>query len=290
MFGKRKKEPQPEINIQRNVSHTVVRTVPEIITCKYSATGNRKYQQDAVYVSGSKKIAANRKTRVMAAVCDGMGGMADGEKASRTAITMLKDGFEKIEKYPNVNIPLFFQSGIKAIDKVIHDFHEEGEKGSGTTMVAVITEENRLYWASVGDSRIYLLRGDEIKLVTRDHNYYLRLMQMVENGSMTKEEAMRHRQKEALISFLGIGNVKLMDVIDKPFEMQTGDMVLLCSDGVTKTLSKDRIKMILKNDAVSMQKKAEILVEAAVRENTHSQDNTSVALLQYIETKITKER
>ena len=58
-------------------------------------------------------------------------------------------------------------------------------------MVAVITEENRLYWASGGDSRIYLLRGDEIKLVTRDHNYYLRLMQMVENGSMTKEEAMR---------------------------------------------------------------------------------------------------
>ena len=48
--------------------------------------------------------------------------------------------------------------------------------------------------------------------------------------------------------------------------------------------------MILKNDAVSMQKKAEILVEAAVRENTYSQDNTSVALLQYIETKITKER
>lgn len=61
MFGKRKKEPQPEINIQRNVSHTVVRTVPEIITCKYSATGNRKYQQDAVYVSGSKKIAATGK-------------------------------------------------------------------------------------------------------------------------------------------------------------------------------------------------------------------------------------
>ena len=77
MFGKRKKEPQPEINIQRNVSHTVVRTVPEIITCKYSATGNRKYQQDAVYVSGSKKIAANRKTRVKAAVCYGKGGMAD---------------------------------------------------------------------------------------------------------------------------------------------------------------------------------------------------------------------
>lgn len=289
MFGKKRKEKQ-EFNRNTENSRMTVRTVPEIITCKYSATGNRQYQQDAVYVSGGKKIAANRKTRVMAAVCDGMGGMADGGRASLTAIDMLKSGFEKIEKDPNVNIPLFFRSGIKAIDRVIHDFPNEGGKGSGTTMVAVITEENYLYWASVGDSRIYLLRGDRIELVTRDHNYYLKLMQMVENGQMTKEEAEQQRQKEALISFLGIGNVKLMDVIDKPFEMQPGDMVLLCSDGVTKTLSKDRIKMILKNEAVSMQKKAEILVEAAVRENTHSQDNTSVALLQYVETKITKER
>ena len=62
------------------------------------------------------------------------------------------------------------------------------------------------------------------------------LAKLVEGKDLTKEEAMRHRQKEALISFLGIGNVKLMDVIDKPFEMQTGDMVLLCSDVVTKTL------------------------------------------------------
>ena len=126
MFGKRKKEPQPEINIQRNVSHTVVRTVPEIITCKYSATGNRKYQQDAVYVSGSKKIAANRKTRVMAAVCDGMGGMADGEKASRTAITMLKDGFEKINQG---RIPRF-QKGLMeqqvSVEKLVVEAWAEG--------------------------------------------------------------------------------------------------------------------------------------------------------------------
>ena len=101
MFGKRKKEPQPEINIQRNVSHTVVRTVPEIITCKYSATGNRKYQQDAVYVSGSKKIAANRKTRVMAAVCDGMGGMAgepidilvNGKYVAKGEVVVIEESF-----------------------------------------------------------------------------------------------------------------------------------------------------------------------------------------------------
>lgn len=290
MFGKRKKTEQQTVGYEDEIKPAVVRMVPEIVVHAATSMGNRKYQQDAVYVSGGKKIAANKKTRVLAAVCDGMGGMADGGRASLTAINMLKDGFEKIEKNPDVNIPMFFRSGIKAIDKKIHEFPKENGKGSGTTMVAVMTEENKLYWASVGDSRIYILRGNEIKLVTRDHNYYLKLMKMVENGQMSRQEAENQRQKEALISFLGIGNVSLMDVIDRPFEMKPGDMVLLCSDGVTKTLPRERIKNILLNDAVSIKRKAEILVEAAVRENTHSQDNTSVAILQYIETKITKER
>lgn len=61
-----------------------------------------------------------------------------------------------------------------------------------------------------------------------------------------------------------------MDVIDRPFEMKPDDMVLLCSDGVTETLPKERIKNILLNDVVSIKRKAEILVEAAVRKNTHS--------------------
>ena len=267
-------------------SHKIVRKVPEIIALSYTATGNRKYQQDAVYVSGSRKIAGNRKTRVFAAVCDGMGGMADGGRASSTAIHMFREGFEKIEKEPNIQIPTFFRQGIRSVDAVISQFPKEAGKGSGTTLVAVIAENNRLYWASVGDSRIYILRGRDMIQVTRDHNYMLRLQQMVDNGQMTLQEAQAKKQKEALISFLGIGNVTLMDINEQPFEMQFGDIVLLCSDGITKTLPDDQIRDIIKNDAVSMKEKAKILVEAAVRGNTHSQDNTSVAILQYVETEI----
>lgn len=275
---------------EAQASHHVVRTVPELITLSYTDTGNRKYQQDAVYVSSGKKLSANKKTRVLAVVCDGMGGMADGGKASRTGIEMLKKGFQKIEKEPNVNIPLFFRQGIKAIDRTIHDFPKEGGKGSGTTMVAVIAEDNKLYWASVGDSRIYILRSNEMIQVTRDHNYMLRLQEMVNSGQMSLQEAQAKKQKEALISFLGIGNVSLMDVNDTPFEMQYGDVVMLCSDGITKTLPDGQIKEIINNPNVSMQKKAENLAMAAVRQNTHSQDNTSVAILQYKETTITRER
>ena len=157
---------------------------------------------------------------------------------------------------------------------------------SGTTLVAVIAENNRLYCAFVCYSRIYILRGIDMIQVTRDHNYMLRLQQMVDNGQMTLQEVQAKKQKEALISFLGIGNVTLMDINEQPFEMQFGDIVLLCSDGITKTLPDDQIRDIIKNDAVSMKEKAKILVEAAVRGNTHSQDNTSVAILQYAETEI----
>lgn len=266
----------------------VVRKVPQITTLARSAVGNRNYQQDALYVSPSKVLASNKKTRVLALVCDGMGGMADGGKASRTAIQMMVQEFQQVEKNPDLNIPAFFRQGICTIDHVISSFPKENGKGSGTTMVACIVEDNRLYWASVGDSRIYIIRNHEIRQVTRDHNYWLRLQEKVAAGEMTQEEAMASRYKEALISYLGMGNVSLMDINTSPFEMQYGDMVMLCSDGITKTLPDRQIKEIILADAVKPEQKAEALVEAATHANSHSQDNTSVVLLHYEEVDIKK--
>ena len=259
----------------------VERRVPELETLVRSATGNRQYQQDAAFITPGRVLAANKRTRVLAVVCDGMGGMADGGKASQTAIQALVNGFQKIEKDPNVSIPGFFRQAIVAIDKIIYNFPKENGKGSGTTMVACIAEDNKVYWASVGDSRIYILRGNQIQQVTRDHNYWLKLQEKVAAGEMTMEEARSKKQKEALISFLGMGNVSLMDINTVPFEMQFGDVIMLCSDGITKTLSDDRIRQILTADAVKPEQKAEALVEAATHTNSHSQDNTTVALIHY---------
>ena len=295
MFGRKKKNREMAAEMpQMTERPRVVRTVPELATFSYTDQGRREYQQDAVYVTPSKKFAANRKTRVMAVVCECMGGRADGGKASRTAIQMMINGFQNVQNQPQMNIPGFFRSAIVTIDKTIASFPKENGRGSGTTMVAAIAEENKLYWASVGDSRIYIIRENnnqtEMRQITRDHNYWLRLQEMVAQGKMTQEEAMGKRQKEALISFLGIGNVSLMDISTEPIPMQYGDIVMLCSDGITKTLPDHQIKSIILDDKNPIEQKAVQLVEAAIHGNTHSQDNTSVAILQYRESTINKER
>lgn len=293
MFGRKKKKEQADLVAERKdvtemPANRVIRKIPQFTTLTRSAVGNRDYQQDAVYVTPSKMLASNKKTRVLAIVCDGMGGMADGGKASRTAIQMMVQGFQRVEKEPALNIPLFFRQGILAADRMISEFPKENGRGSGTTMVACIAEDNKLYWASVGDSRIYIIRGRQIQQVTRDHNYWLRLKEKVDAGEITEEEAMADRKKEALISYLGMGNVSLMDINTEPFEMQYGDIVMLCSDGITKTLPDDQIKNIIIADAVKPEQKAEALVEAATHANSHSQDNTSVVLIHYEEVEIKK--
>lgn len=100
MFGiKRKKAVQPEPIPQPMQSRPVIRTVPQMTTLARSSVGNRNYQQDALYVSESKVLSANKKIRLLAVVCDGMGGMADGGKASRTAIQMMVQGLKISKKH-----------------------------------------------------------------------------------------------------------------------------------------------------------------------------------------------
>lgn len=256
---------------------------PGLLTASYSIIGDRMTQEDAVYISTEGYASVAQNHRILASVCDGMGGMANGGQASATAIQMIKDTFEQIREDREVNVPNFLISGIQTIDKTIHEFPKEEGRGSGTTMVTVLIEGDNLYWASVGDSRIYIYRGNTLTQVTRDHNYMLRLQELVDQGTITQEEADTNRQREALISFLGIGNVSLMDVNMDPFTLQSGDIILLTSDGMTKVLSAVQIKDILSENS-SVEDKAKKLVEAAVEQNLRSQDNTTVALLQYQET------
>lgn len=136
LFGKTKASPDK-----------IVQKIPALTMLTCSAIGNRKYQQDALYVSAKGRLlTANQKTRILAVVCDGIGRMSDGEKASNTAIQMISQEFRKVEKIPELDIPLFLRKEIYAIDRTIASFPKKNEKSSGTTIVACIAEDNHLYW------------------------------------------------------------------------------------------------------------------------------------------------
>lgn len=243
----------------------------------YTEQGNRKYQQDAVYVSanGMIPISSNKAVRALAAVCDGMGGMEDGGRASQTAVQMLREDFTKIKNDPKVLIPEFLLSEVRRIDGAIY---QSAGGASGTTIVAVAAENDQLYWISAGDSRIYLLRQGELEQKTNDHNYMYHLMRK----GMPREQAEAQKGSEALISFLGIGNIRLIDRNTDPLQLRLNDMLLLCSDGITKTIPDAQIKEILLSRTSSIEQKAKVLVQAATRKNTRSQDNTSAVILEYV--------
>ncbi len=258
--------------------------VPVLHLYQYMEQGNRKYQQDAIYVSatGTVPLSGKKMVRVLAVVCDGMGGMEDGGKASRTAVQILGKDFAKIKDDPGIQLPAFLLSEVQRIDRLI--YHYSGG-ASGTTVVAAAVENDRLYWISAGDSRMYLLRQGRLERQTQDHNYMLHLMQM----GMSAEEARAQKGSGALTSFLGVGNIGSSGLIGRnlrPIRLQVNDILLLCSDGITKTIPDGQIREILMNQAGGASQKARMLVQTATRKNTRSQDNTSALVLEYAMEKI----
>jgi len=242
-----------------------------------SVIGTRKTQQDTIF-------GQFNDTSGIAIVCDGMGGLQGGEKASETAVTMLAEDFFAEEEMEDV--PAFFRKEAIKIDEAVSRLCDENGTllEAGTTMVSVIIQEDKLFWLSIGDSKIYIIRDQEIITVNRLHNYRMTMDQMMQQGTMSEEEYQKkEKHAEALISFLGMGNVSLMDINPQGFELKDKDVILLSSDGLYRVLSDETIQGIVKKHMFNLQDAADALTEETTRRAVKSQDNTSVVLVQYHE-------
>lgn len=237
----------------------------------YSVLGARESQQDALFIGETKNA-------VLGIVCDGMGGMTGGEQASALAVQRLAEAF--FQQEPE-DVPGFYRGIVGEIDEAIYGLEDNGKRlGAGTTVVAVTVRPEGLYWLSVGDSRIYLFRRGQILCPVPAHNYRLLLDGMLAEGAIDEEKYQKELPKaEALISFLGVGGVSRMEINPKPFRLERGDQILLCSDGLYKSMSDRRIREIL-DGRMPLEGKVRALVEEAVECGGRRQDNTSVILLQ----------
>jgi PPM family protein phosphatase len=164
----------------------------------------------------------------LALVADGMGGYEGGQEASRLAVDIIQDVYERD---PAMDPRDALLSGFRLAHERIRQYAEAHPEfqGMGTTCTAVALNDFRLYYAHVGDSRLYLLRDGTILRLTRDHSYVGRL---VESGVLSSDEAEHHPQRHILTAALGAGGEVVADTPDSPMALKNGDVLVLCTDGL----------------------------------------------------------
>lgn len=235
--------------------------------------GSRQQQEDSFGFSDLENSSLVRCGGFVAAVADGMGGLAHGREASQTAIRAFLESYAM--KSEDEEIPHAMERAARdANHAVVQVGKEMGAPGDvGSTLVAVALRGSSLYWISVGDSAFYLMRKGRLTLLNNAHTYANELDRKVAEGSMSREQAQDHPDREALTSYLGQQPLKEIDRNVKAFPLQAGDQVLLCTDGVFKTLAEEQMNGAMDK---SPQRSCECLLQSTLAMHKQHQDNLTV--------------
>ncbi|MBR3281135.1 MAG: Stp1/IreP family PP2C-type Ser/Thr phosphatase [Clostridia bacterium] len=210
-------------------------------------------------------------------LADGMGGANAGEMASATAVKTVKDyiknNFIKIERTKEELENLIRRAIVEANKKVLELANANEEyKGMGTTLIVVLIYRGRIHIGHVGDSRVYRLRQNVFRQITKDHSY---VQELIRQGDITQEEAKNHPQRNVLLKAIGVEEKIKPDIITKGFVK--GDIILVCSDGLTNMVDDKYIYEIIMKNIYDVNVACKKLVEKA--NYNGGLDNVSVILI-----------
>lgn len=212
----------------------------------------RSMNQDYIY--SSPEMVGSLPNLFM--VADGMGGHKAGDFASRFAVENLVIHITKMGREPVI---AQLKAGIQAVNRALYQeslTHEELQ-GMGCTLVAAVVEDRTLYVANVGDSRLYLIHGDSIHQVTRDHSY---VEEMVAIGQMSRNSIDYNSHKNIITRAIGTSMHVEPDFFEE--ELKEGDYILLCSDGLSNMLNNETIRQVITGTG-NLKDKASRLTEEA---------------------------
>lgn len=182
------------------------------------------------------------------AVCDGMGGESDGETAAYIAVSALVSLKEKLQIATEENIGTLIDAYTEEVNQTILAYGKQGHMG--TTLVLLLIFGNKAYIAHMGDSRIYLIRENEIIALTSDHSEAGRLLAL---GFITEEQYRTHPMKNVITRYLGMyyPDLTITAAIQEPIEIRRKDRFLLCSDGLSDLISTQQILQIASGKSTS---------------------------------------
>lgn len=229
----------------------------------------RELNEDYIYTSAQPV----GKLPNLLIVADGMGGHNAGDYASEHTVKKVVEVIKELTSEESVEDIL--SKAINEANEYIYNcsLTDESLNGMGTTLVVASCEDDKLTVANVGDSRLYVV-NEKITQITKDHSY---VEEMVSCGGLDKESARNHPDKNIITRAIGVKKTVDTDIFN--IEIKDGDIVLLCSDGLTNMLEDEVIhRIIAEND---IEKATEILIKEA-NENG-GRDNITVVLAKPLE-------
>jgi len=235
--------------------------------------GARHSQQDSFGFADPDDSAFIGHGGFLAIVCDGMGGMEHGDAASRTAVRAFMDAYQR--KAPGESIPVALERSVReANSQVVALAHSFGlTEGIGTTLVAAVLQNSLLYFVSVGDSGLFHVSGGQMRMINHPHVFANLLDKAVARGTLSKEDAESHPERDSLTSFIGAESLEEIDLTTAPLPMRDGDTILLASDGMFKTLDPAEMLACLQGHPQSW---PETLVASTLAKRHQYQDNVTV--------------
>ncbi len=244
------------------------------VACLSDVGRLRENNEDAcLYWEPATDAEFRRKGR-LAVVADGMGGYEGGQEASRLAVETVREVYGRAgDGDPQAALLHAFAAAHERIQN--YAAQHPGYHGMGTTCTALVLLQRQLYFAHVGDSRLYLLRASRLSRLTRDHSYVSRL---VENGIVRSEDAERHPQRHILTAALGAGGEVLADQTAQGMQLEPGDTLILCTDGLWSVVSEEELATL--GSAKDPTESCSALVKLALQRG--GPDNITVQILRVV--------
>ncbi len=245
----------------------------QIEYAKVSATGDRDDNQDRADIVVAEDA-------VLMLVFDGMGGHADGAGAAETGLRVVR------ELFTSARLPIFDAQGFlyaalaRAHDAVVNMGREVAvDFRPRATCAACLVQESGSFWAHIGDSRIYHFRNGRMLTRSRDHSH---VEMLIQEGAISEDEAADHPMRNFVECCIG-GDVPVPDMtISRKYELQPGDTLLVCSDGLWSGLDAADIAALGTPNGADLGKVLEQVSLNAIKANAPQSDNTTGTVLRWL--------
>ncbi|MCH5264941.1 MAG: serine/threonine-protein phosphatase [Lachnospiraceae bacterium] len=273
---RRNKKTQEEETVIRAEAPSVRPSLLSYDAANLQGMGTRRGQEDAFAFVNIFDVTEIKKNGLMFMVADGMGGMKDGRVASDTVIAGMKEAFYRMDRSGDLALQLQ-DSVFEVGEQVVRALGGDG----GSTLIACILFEEQFYFASVGDSFLYLKRNGQLHRLNREHNLLNQTyLENIRQGNMNPALCDAGKEGAALTQFMGMEGMDEIDFLRSPLPLCEGDTFLVCSDGVGGVLSEQTILSCMeKEEAKDI---CDALEREIVAQGRDNQDNYTALVVKCV--------